>query len=191
LAERLRSRFEGGMIADISYPDFETRLAILKAKAQEIKIDVPEEVLNYVAEIIQKNIRELEGALNILAANQKLQNQPLSQETAKSLLKNLIITSNKIATPKKIIQAVAEFYDLREKDLISSSRKREIVKPRQVAMYLLRKELKGSYPFIGRKLGNKDHTTVIHSFEKISKELETDKNLEEEINLIKQRLFTF
>lgn len=190
LTERLRSRFEGGMIADISYPDFETRLAILKTKAQEIKIDIPEEVLNYVAEIIQKNIRELEGALNILAANQKLQNQPLNQEIAKSLLKNLIISYNKTATPKKIIQVVAEFYDLKEKDLISSSRKKEIVKPRQVAMYLLRKELKGSYPFIGRKLGDKDHTTVIHSFDKISRELEVDKNLEEEINLIKQRLFS-
>lgn len=190
LTERLRSRFEGGMIADISYPDFETRLAILKAKTQEIKVDIPEEILNYVAENIPKNIRELEGALNILAANQKLQSRTLDQETVKSLLKNLISGSNRAVTPKKIIQSVAEFYDLKEKDLISSSRKKEIVKPRQVAMYLLRKELKNSYPFIGRKLGDKDHTTVIHSFEKISKELESDKNLEEEIDLIRQRLFS-
>ena len=190
LAERLRSRFEGGMIADIGYPDYETRVAILKTKSQERKIDFSEEVLNYVASNIQRNIRELEGALNRLSAYQKLNNKPPDFEIAKSLLKNLILSPAKVATPKKIIQVVAEFYDLKERDLLSSSRKKEIVNPRQVAMYLLREDLKSSYPFIGRKFGGKDHTTAIHSYGKVLKELETNENLNDEIGLIRQRIFS-
>jgi chromosomal replication initiator protein len=190
LAERLRSRFEGGMIADIGYPDYETRVAILKAKSQEREIDFPGDILNYIASNIQRNIRELEGALNRLSAYQKLNNKPPDLEAAKSLLKNLVFSPGKVATPKKIIQAVAEFYDLRERDLLSPSRKKEIVKPRQVAMYLLREDLKSSYPFIGRKLGGKDHTTAIHSYEKVLKELEVDENLGDEISLIRQRIFS-
>jgi len=96
----------------------------------------------------------------------------------------------KISTPKKIIRAVAQFYDLKEKNLFDSSRKREIVRPRQIAMYLLREDLKSSYPFIGRKMGGKDHTTAIHSYEKILKELETNENLKEEIELIRQLVFS-
>ena len=190
LAERLRSRFEGGMIADISYPDYETRMAILKTKSQEREINLPEEVLIYVASNIQRNIRELEGALNRLSAYQKLNNQTPDIEGAKSLLKSLIFSPIKVITAKKIIQAVAEFYDLKEKDLLSSSRKKEIVNPRQVAMYLLREDLKSSYPFIGRKFGGKDHTTAIHSCGKVLKELEINKSLNDEINLIRQRVFS-
>ncbi len=190
LAERLRSRFEGGMTADIGYPDYETRVAILKTKSQERKIDFSEEVLNYAASNIQRNIRELEGALNRLSAYQKLNDKPPDLEITKSLLKNLILSPAKVATPKKIIQVVAEFYDLKERDLLSSSRKKEIVKPRQVAMYLLREDLKSSYPFIGRKFGGKDHTTAIHSYGKVLKELETDENLNDEISLIRQRIFS-
>ncbi len=190
LAERLRSRFEGGMIADISFPDLETRMAILKAKCQERKISFSEEILNYIATNIQKNIRELEGALNILMAFQKLNNSLPDLKTAKSLLRNLTSAPIKVVNAKKIIHAVAEFYDLKEKDLISASRKKEIVKPRQVAMYLLREELKGSFPFIGRKFGGKDHTTAIHSCEKISREIEKNENLAEEISLIKQRVLS-
>jgi chromosomal replication initiator protein len=190
LTERLRSRFEGGMIADIGYPDYETRIAILKAKAQERKIDFSEEVLNYIASNIQRNIRELEGALNRLSAYQKLNNKPPDLEATEALLKNLILSPVRVATPKKIIQAVAEFYDLKEKDLLSPSRKKEIVKPRQVAMYLLREDLKSSYPFIGRKFGGKDHTTAIHSYGKVLKELEINENLSDEISLIRQRIFS-
>jgi len=190
LTERLRSRFEGGMIADIGYPDFETRMAILKTKAQEKKISLPEETLAYIASNIQRNIRELEGALNRLVAHQKLNNQPLEPEEAKSLLKKLLLSPTRVATPKKIIRAVAKFYDLKENNLLDSSRKREIVRPRQIAMYLLREDLKSSYPFIGRKMGGKDHTTAIHSCEKILKELETNENLKEEIELIRQLVFS-
>jgi len=191
LTERLRSRFEGGMIADISYPDYETRIAILKTKSGERAIGFSEEVLNYIASNIQRNIRELEGALNRLIAYQNLNNRPPDLEIAKTLLKNLILSPNRIVTPKKIIQAVAEFYDLKDKDLLSSSRKKEIVRPRQIAMYLLREELKSSYPFIGRKFGDRDHTTAIHSYEKITKELEKNESLNEEIGLLKQNIFNF
>jgi len=190
LAERLRSRFEGGMIADIGYPDYETRIAILKTKSQERKVDFSDEVLDYVASNIQKNIRELEGALNRLAGYQKLNNQAPDLEVAKGLLKNLILAPGKMVTAKKIIQAVVDFYDLKEKELTSSSRKKEIVRPRHIAMYLLREELKSSYPFIGRRFGGKDHTTAIHAYEKILQELETNEGLNDEINLIRQRIFS-
>ena len=188
LEERLRSRFEGGMIADISLPDFETRVAILKTKLSNKKIDLPSEIIEYVALNIKRNIRELEGALNRLAVYQKLNNQTPNIEITKSLLKNIILTPQKTANPKKIIQAVAEFYDLKEEDIIASSRKKEIVRPRQVAMYFLREDLKSSFPFIGRKFGGKDHTTAIYSYEKIVKELESNDNLNEEIGLIRQRI---
>ncbi|MBM3258071.1 MAG: chromosomal replication initiator protein DnaA, partial [Candidatus Nealsonbacteria bacterium] len=190
LAERLRSRFEGGMIGDISYPDYETRIAILKSKSQERGINFSDEILDYVSNNIQRNIRELEGALNRLVAYQKINNRPPDLEIAKSLLKSLFLSPNKVANHKKIIQAVAEFYDLKEKDLSSSSRKKEIVKPRQIAMFLLRELLKSSYPFIGRKFGGKDHTTAIHACEKIVKELKDSDNLNNEVDLIKQRIFS-
>ncbi len=188
LAERLRSRFVGGMIADISSPDLETRIAILKTKAQEKKVEFSEEIYQYIASSIQKNIRELEGALNRLIIFQKLNNQAPDIEITKTLLKNILSSPTKIITPKRIIELVAEFYDIKEKDILNNSRKKEIVKPRQVAMYLLREELKSSFPFIGRKFGGKDHTTAIHSYKKILNEIKKDKKLEEEIGLIKDRV---
>ena len=190
LEERLRSRFEGGMIADIGFPDFETRVAILKTKAQERKIDFSDNVFEYIASHIQKNIRELEGALNRLIAYQKLNNTPPNIETVKTLLKNIIHTPTKTVTPKDIIQVVANFYDLKEKDLLNSSRKKEIVKPRQIAMYFCREELKYSFPSIGRKFGGKDHTTVIHACEKITKEIKSNENFNEEINLLRQKIYS-
>jgi chromosomal replication initiator protein len=188
LTERLRSRFEGGMIADISIPKLETKIAILKEKCLEKKVEVSEEILNYIATKIKRNIRELEGALNIILAHQKLNNERPSFEKAKALLRNVTSSPKKNINAKKIIQAVANFYDLTIQKLSSSSRKKEVVKPRQVAMYLLRKELESSYPFIGRKFGGRDHTTAIHSYKKISKEIEKDKKLEEEIELIKHNI---
>ncbi|MBU2545325.1 chromosomal replication initiator protein DnaA [Patescibacteria group bacterium] len=190
LAERLRSRFEGGMIADVSSPDIETRMAILKTKAQEKNADFPDEVYQYIAFSIQKNIRELEGALNRLIVHQKISNQKVDLELTKTLFKSLLSSPNRVITPKKIVQCVVEFYDLKERDLLTSSRKKEIVKPRQIAMYLLREELKSSFPFIGRKFNGKDHTTAIHSYKKICRCVQTDKRLEEEIELIKERIHT-
>ncbi len=190
LADRLRSRFEGGMIADVSSPDIETRIAILKTKAQEKKIDFPDEVYDYIAYSIPRNIRELEGALNRLIIHQKVNNQNIDIDLTKNLFKSLLKNPNKIVTSKKIIKSVVDFYDLKERDLLTSSRKKEIVRPRQIAMYFLREELKTSFPAIGRKFNGKDHTTAIHSYKKICKELEDDKKLEEELDLIKERIHT-
>lgn len=189
LEERLRSRFEGGMIADVSAPDFETRMAILKSKAQEKDIVVPDEVHEYIANHIQRNIRELEGAINRLIAFFKLNNKTPSVLEAKSLLKSVVQNPSRFATPKRIIEAVSEFYDLKEKDLIAASRKKEVVKPRQIAMYLLREELKSSYPFIGKRFGGKDHTTAIYACVKIGSELQQSEGLVEEMNLIRQRIY--
>jgi chromosomal replication initiator protein len=190
LAERLRSRFEGGMIADIGVPDFETRVAILKTKSRERAIEIPDDILHYIASNIQRNIRELEGALNRLIAYQKIDSRPADLETAKNLLKSITFSPPKVTSPKKIIQVVAEFYDLKEREVLTASRKKEIVYPRQIAMYLLREELKSSYPFIGRKFQGKDHTTAIHSCEKITKELQVNEKLREEMILIKQRIYS-
>ncbi len=188
LTERLRSRFEGGMIADISIPKLETKIAILKEKCMEKNMKISEKILNYIATKIKRNIRELEGALNIILVHQRLKKEKIGFEEAKSLLKNITSSPKKNLSAKKIIKAVANFYDLTMQKIASSSRKKEIVKPRQVAMYLLRKELESSYPFIGRKLGGRDHTTAIHSYKKISKEIKKDKKLEKEIESIKHSI---
>ena len=190
LEERLRSRFEGGMIADISNPDFESRMAIFKTKAQECNIQVPDDVCEYVVAHIQRNIRELEGALNRLSAFYRFNNKSPTLQEARSLLRNIIQNPNKAVSPKKIIQLVAEFYDMKEKDIVALSRKKEIVRARQIAMYLLREELKSSYPLIGKLFGGKDHTTAIYACEKIAKELQESEIFLDELNLIKQRIYS-
>lgn len=190
IEERLRSRFEGGMITDIGRPDFETRVAILKAKAQEKKINLDDQIFQYIASHIQKNIRELEGALNKLTIHQNVSQKAINLDTAKELLKNIISSPIKTTNFKKILESVCEFYEVSEKDLLGKSRKKEIVKPRQVCMYLLRTELKQSFPSIGRRFAGKDHTTAIHSFNKIKKEIEESESFHEEVNLIKQRIYT-
>ena len=190
LEERLRSRFEGGMVADISYPDLETRVAILKSKASEKNVVLSDEIFEYVAQNIKKNVRELEGALNrLIAANYQPNQKELTLNDAKKILNLILNTPKKSTTLKSIIKAVAEFYDVSEKDVLDRSRKKEIVKPRQIIMFLLREELKSSFPFIGLKIGGRDHTTAIHACEKIKKEIELDSNLNDEINLIKEKLY--
>jgi len=188
LEDRLRSRFEGGMIADVSLPDYETRLVILKQKLQEKNTDLPEEALNYIATNVKKNIRELEGALNKLLIYNKI-NQELNIETIKKLLKGFIFSPFDVANYKRIIESVAKFYNLEEKDLFDPTRRKEIVKPRQVAMFLLRNELKYSFPAIARKFGGKDHTTAIYAYKKILQENEENNKLTEELNIIKQRIY--
>jgi len=188
LTERLRSRFEGGMIADIGLPDFETRLAILESKLQEKQAKFPKEILSFTASKIQNNIRELEGALNCLLAHQKLNKEALTLEKTESLLKNFIYAPVKRVTPKTILDNVARFYGLTEKNLQSPSRRKEFVKPRQIVMYLLKEMLDCSYPAIGRRLGGRDHTTIIYGYGKVKKELDERQTLQEEIKLIKERI---
>jgi len=176
-------------VADIGYPDYETRLAILKAKNQKTQDLVPEESLKYLAETITKNIRELEGALNRLIINAKLKNKTLSLEETKKIISSLIKTPKEYISPKKVIKKIASFYDLPEKDILSHSRKKELVKPRQIIMYLLREELGYSYTNIAEKLGQRDHTTVIHAYKKISAEIEKNPVFAQEILLLKDLLY--
>ena len=189
LEQRLRSRFEGGMIADIGLPDFETRLAIIKAKAEGKEIAMSEDVLRYVAEHIKNNIRELEGALNQLVVASKLSAAPIDVEAAKKVIASYTAAPRKFLSHKKIIKAVSEFYDIGEKELINHSRKKDVVRPRQIAMYLMREHLKSSYPSIGDKFGGRDHTTVIHSSEKVAHDLLINPELGEEMKAIKERMF--
>lgn len=189
LEERLRSRFEGGMIADIGLPDFETRLTILKTKVESKQLAIPESVLMYIAEHIKNNIRELEGALNRIIMASKVSNKPLDVDAAKKAVSDHLSAPKKFVSAKKIIKSIAEFYDIEEKDLLHRSRKKDYVKPRQIAMYLMRRELASSYPSIGEKFGGRDHTTAIHSCEKIEHELKINHELEEEINSIKERMY--
>jgi chromosomal replication initiator protein len=189
IAERLRTRFEGGLIADINFPDYETRMAILKAKAQRESSALEETTLDLIAKTIQKNIRELEGAFNRVSAYAKVKEKQPTIKEVESLLADIARPHYKTLTPKQIIKAVTEFYDLTEEKLFKKSRSQELVKPRQIAMYLMREVLKMSYPNIGDKFGGKDHTTVIHACAKIEKELRFDTQLSQEINSIKEKVF--
>lgn len=189
LEERLRSRFEGGMIADISFPDMETRMAILKSKTKEKKVTISEDVLQYIATHVQKNIRELEGALNRVVALYQINNTIPTIRTTSKILSQIIKSPKKMTNCKNILKIVAEFYDIKPSDLINRSRKKELVYPRQISMYLIREELNGSYPYIGEKLGGRDHTTVMYAYQKISKQVENDESLQHEINLIKERIY--
>jgi len=191
LEERLRSRFEGGMIADIGYPDLETRIAILKMKAQERKLSCTDEVLEYIASNIQTNIRELEGALNrlVMASSQYPPKTTLALEHAENVLGPMITKQRKTIHWKKILETVSAFYEIDEKDIIGAQRKKEFVMPRQIIMFLIRKETDASYPFIGTKLGGRDHTTVMHACKKIQQGLENNDSFLEELNSIKERLY--
>ncbi|MDO8560903.1 MAG: chromosomal replication initiator protein DnaA [bacterium] len=190
LDARLRSRFEGGMLADVGEPDFETRLTILKAKISQKGVSIPEESLKYIALNIKNNIRELEGALNRLILNSKMNSLPLDLEETKRILAQVTQAPKRFTSPKKIIKTVADFYEILEKELITTSRRKEIVKPRQIAMYLLRDELKCSFPFIGDRLGKKDHTTAIHAYKKIDEELKKNTDLQNELKIIKEKIYS-
>jgi chromosomal replication initiator protein len=189
LEERLRSRFEGGMIADVAYPDYEMRLAILKTKALSHNAEIDEKTLEYIATKVQKNIREVEGVLNKVLFYQQYKNNKIDQKKLDEIISETSQVSPKNVTPAEVIKTVAEFYEISQNELTERGRKQEIVEPRQIVMYLLREILKLSYPNIGEKLGKRDHTTVIHAYEKISKEITTNSVLNQKILLIKERLF--
>lgn len=190
LEERLISRLEWGLIVDITPPDMETRLAILKAKCQERKCDLNEEILQYLASHVQKNVRELEGALNKLIAYQEFHQTEIDLPLVKNILTSLESRGKKgLVQNKELIETVANFYGIQLSEMIGPSRKRELVTPRQVAMYLMREEIGASFPLIGKELGNRDHTTAMHAHEKIKQEIETNSRIKQEIDLIKQRLY--
>jgi len=190
LEQRLISRFEWGMIADISQPDMETRIAILEAKIRERQYELDKEIIAFVANTIQNNIRELEGALNRIIAHHQFTNNKPDLKTVQSLLSTVSRPSQiKSLTPKQIISLVANFYDLSTDDLTGKCRRKELVTPRQIVMFLMREELKTSYPTIGYELGKRDHTTAMHAYSKIAKELESNERMRQEVEILKQKLY--
>ncbi len=189
LAERLRSRFEWGLIADIQPPDEETRIAILRTKAEMMGRVVPDEVLAYLARRVQSNIRELEGSLNRLIAFAHLQGMPLTVETVKAALANLASDGKpRRVTIKEILDAVADHYRIPAEDLCGKQRDKHIVVPRQIAMYLMRQETEASLLEIGQALGGRDHSTVLHGCEKIGREINDNTQLRKEVLAIRQQL---
>ncbi|KKY02131.1 MULTISPECIES: chromosomal replication initiator protein DnaA [Paraclostridium] len=185
LEDRLRSRFEMGLITDIQAPDFETRMAILRKKAQMEDIDVPNEVTVYIAKNIKSNIRELEGALTRVVAYSSLTNRTISFELASEALKDIITTSkHEEITVNRIKEKVSAVFSLKMEDFNSKKRTRSISYPRQVAMYLSRELTDLSLPKIGEEFGGRDHTTVIHAHDKISKDIENNEDFKEKVNKI-------
>jgi len=191
LEDRLLTRFEWGMIADISQPDMETRIAILESKCKEKSFDLDREIIHYITLNIQNNVRELEGALNKIIAYHQLNRQPVNVDSVKSILFSLSAAGKQSASlsPKKIIETICGFYNISFDEIIGASREKRFSHPRQIIMYILRDELQASYPTIGQELGNRDHTTAMHAFNKIQRALDRDEKLRQEINLIKQKLY--
>ena len=190
LEERLRSRFEWGLIADIQPPDYETRMAILKKNAEIYhKKNIDDEVFKYIANNIKSNIRELEGAFNKIIAFSKLNNVEINLEYAEEALKDVIYPNQpKEITPSLIIEVVAEHFGVNPDDITSKKRNSEFVQPRQVVMYLCRTLTETSLAATAKLLGKKDHTTVIHGINKITTELETNEELRNKIDIIKKKI---
>lgn len=188
LTDRLRSRFEWGMTVDIQPPDFETRCAIIQTKASSQNFDMPQETVEYLATHVQTNIRELEGALNQLIAYCQMKGIQPDTEVAVALLSSTRIRPKHIS-PQSVVERTAKHFALSVEELVGPKRDKEIVVPRQVAMYLLRSELHMSYPKIAHELGRKDHTTAIHSVDKIENQLRLDAVIRDHVNNIKERLY--
>src|SRR6266550_950939 len=190
LEDRLRSRFEWGLIADIQPPDFETRLAILHSKLGGRTSLVPEEVLNFIAHKVQRNIRELEGALTRVQAFAAVHQRSVDEDEAARLLADIIPAgTRKPINVDRIQLLVADFYNITLEDMKSKRRDKHIVFPRQVAMFLVREETPSSLPAIGKAFGGRDHTTALHSIEKIANELKEDERLRYEVQAIRERLY--
>ena len=190
LEDRLRSRFEWGLIADIQSPDFETRLAILHSKLGENSALVPEEVLSFIAHKVQRNIRELEGALTRVQAFAAVHQRQVDADEAARLLADIIPAGTRKPINVERIQAlVADYYNITLDDMKSKRRDKHIVFPRQVAMFLVREETPSSLPAIGKAFGGRDHTTALHSIEKIANELKEDERLRYEVQAIRERLY--
>ena len=175
LEDRLKSRFEWGLLADISCPDYETRLAILRKKAQEEKILVDDNILSSIANKIDSNIRELEGVFNKIIATASLTHTPITIELAENTINEFKAASEKVLSSEFVKETVAKYFNINKDDLSSNKRSNEIAFPRQIAMYLCREVANMSYPKIGEDFGNRDHSTVMHACKKIEKEIK-DKN---------------
>jgi chromosomal replication initiator protein len=191
LEERLRSRFEGGLAADVQLPDFEMRMAILRTKGEELGANLPGEVVEYIAQKDKTNIRELEGALNKVIAFSTITGSPISLQVAVEALSDAMISSrNRTLRPNDVLDAVIAQCNVSLMDLQGRARNRELVIPRQIAMYLMREETRASLVEIGRQLGNRDHTTVMHGIEKVERALDSDVTLRQQVMSIREALYT-
>ena len=189
LEDRLRSRFEWGLIVDITPPDYETRMAILQKKIEEENLDIPPEALNYIANQIQSNIRELEGALTRLLAYSKLQGKPITTELTAEALKDIIQSpKSKKITIQDIQKIVGQYYSVRIEDFSAKKRTKSIAYPRQIAMYLSRELTDFSLPKIGEEFGGRDHTTVIHAHEKIANDIKSDPTFKQEVENLEKEI---
>jgi len=188
LEERLRSRFEGGMIVDIGYPDYELKVAVLKARLTEKNAYLNDEVITEIANRVKKGFRELEGILNRILFYQQVKNLSITPKIAEQIIIDVTKTPQKNIHPDLIIKTVSEYFEVPTADILSHSRKQQVVEPRQIAIYLLRDILDLSYPFIGEKLGKRDHTTVLYAFEKISQEMIRNQSLSQKILSIREML---
>ena len=190
LEDRLRSRFEGGMIADIGQPDLETRMAILKTKAAEKNFYLDEEALRFIAENVKNNIRELEGALNRIVAACEFNNKLPTLKFVQQALSEIISAGKKKGVQlQNVIDAVSKYFNIPIKELVEKGRKKEIAYARQIAMYLMRAELDTSYPGIGNQFGGRDHTTAMHAYEKIKKDMEVNEKVREDLAILKEKIY--
>jgi chromosomal replication initiator protein len=184
LEDRLKSRFAAGMVIDIPAPDHESRVAIIKAKCSSINLFLDDGIIDYLADSIRGNIRDLEGVINLIVCQTETKNKILTLNEVKDLVKNSI-KQKKLLSYKEVVKIIADFYKIEEETIYEKTRKKEVIKPRQIIMYILREDFSISYPSIGEKLGGRDHTTVIHSYEKIKKEVKLDMLLSKEIQEIR------
>ncbi len=190
LEDRLKSRFEWGLIADISNPDYETRLAILRKKAQLDNIIIDDEILSNIANRINSNIRELEGTLNKLIAKSSLTNSSITMEMAEKAINDIVSQQDKVISSEFIQETVAKYFNISAKELKGSKRSNDIAFPRQIAMYLCRNVAQMSLPQIGKDFGKRDHTTVMHACNKIEKEIKENQNTKLIVESVKNILIT-
>lgn len=191
LEKRLLSRLEWGMLVDVGAPDLETRIAILELKCLEKGFKLEQEILHHIASNIHSNVRELEGALNKIVAFHQFKNLSPTMESVRPIISSFEVNNiKKSVAPKQIIQTVTEYFDISIPDVLGKSREKRLAFPRQIIMYLLREEMKISYPSIGTELGGRDHTTAMHAYTKISKLMQDDDQLQRDMELIKQKLYS-
>jgi len=191
LEERLRSRFEWGLIADLTAPDLETRIAILRAKAEEQSVHIGSDVLEFIARKVISNIRELEGALNRIVAYANMGGMPITIELAQAVLSNVLYNpKRRLVTPERIVHAVSEYYSVELEQLKGQKRDRAIVMPRQIAMYLMRAETDVSLLRIGQELGGRDHSTVLHACDKIDRETQENEELRRDLAAVRELIYS-
>ncbi len=187
IEDRIKSRFNAGMIIEIQKPDFESRIQIFRKKSSLINLHLSDEMIDFLASSVEGNIRDLEGILNLILCQSQLKNKELNINEVKELIKNTSKPKKNVSV-KDVIKVASEFYGIEEESISEKGRKKEVIKPRQVIMYILREDFNISFPSIGDKLGNRDHSTVIHSYEKIRTDIKTNPELAKEIEQIRSML---